>query len=122
MDTEEGQTDTQTKNVLLFLTNAESGQSNTILALALEASTRQQAEVHVASFPILQRRVEKLSSKIKFHPLDGKGTFEIFEARGISERDLSHPPVTKSFVAYDRLQLVWDGECAFKILSYIYTN
>ena len=119
MDAEKGQTDdAQTKKTLLFVTNAESGQSNTILALALEASTRQQVEIHVASFPILKRRVERLSSKIKFHPLDGEGTFEIFEAHGLSERDFSHPPVTKSFVAYDRLRLVWDGDSTFNVPSF----
>ena len=104
----------QTKKIL-FLTNAESGQSNTILALALEASTRPNLEVHLASFPVLKRRVERLSSKIVFHDLDGHGSFENFAAHGLPEEDFPHPPVTKSFMAYDRLQHNWDGERTFSL-------
>ena len=107
-----GHADIKTKK-LLFVTNAESGQSNTILAMALEASTRQNVQVHVASFPVLKPRVERLSSKLIFHPLDGQGSFETFAAKGVPEEKFPHPPATKDFAAYDQLQLVFDGEGEF---------
>jgi 2-acylglycerol O-acyltransferase 1 len=106
---------TKTK-VILFATNAESGQANTILALALEASARPNVEVHVASFPALKRRVERFGSKLSFHPLDGVDLFETFAAHGFFERNISHPPTTKSFLAYQRVGIIlagWDGEGAF---------
>ena len=112
MNARNGHVDLKTVRKILFVTNAESGQANTILSLALEASTRQQLEVHVASYPVLKRRLDKLSSKIGFHPLDGNGSFENFEAHGHSEQNFSHPPVTKTFAPYDRLKLVWNGERA----------
>lgn len=113
MDTENGHTSIRTRNIL-FLTNAECGQSNTILALALEASTRHHLEVHIASFPVLKLRVERLSSKLKFHPLDSETMIKIGETQKLFDQNLPHLPATKSFAAYDKLlQFLWDGECAF---------
>lgn len=105
--------DSQTKKIL-FVTNAESGQANTVLALALEASMRQQVRVHVASFPALKQRVERLSPMLNFHPLDGENTVKIREEPGVFEQNLPHPPVTKGFGAYDKLlKILWDGERTF---------
>lgn len=115
MDTNSSHTDVRPKKIL-FITNSESGQANTILALALEASTRPHVEVHIASFLVLKPHAERLSSKFHFHPLDGKHMFEALAAQGLTERNLPHPPATKSFAVYDNLGLGmvgWDGECAF---------
>jgi len=105
----------QTRKIL-FATNSESGQANTILAMALEATTRPHVEIHVASFPALKRRVESLSPKIDFHPLDGKSIFETAAARGLSEDRFPHPPTTKSYKPYGQSFVIaltgWDGECA----------
>ena len=113
----------QTREVL-FVTNSESGQANTILAMSLEATTRPHIQVHVASFPVLKRRVERLSPKISFHTLDGKDALEMATTRGLSEENIPHPPTTKSFKAYGRtlaaLMTVWDGECAFCFLLRIW--
>ena len=116
MNTSNGHANVQTRKVL-FLTNSESGQANTILAMAHEASTRPHVEVHIASFPILERRVKRLSPKLIFHPLDGEDMVAVLKAQGISERDLPHPPTTKSFVAFGRnlmtVMMGWEGECTF---------
>lgn len=119
MDANDSHLDIRTRKIL-FLTNEESGQANTILALSLEACSRPHVEVHIASFPDLKRRVEKLSSKLNFHPLDGDNMFEVFSKRGVPEHELSHPPTTKSFVAYENIGLVlavWEGECWFYFLA-----
>ena len=114
MDTRSSDVDIRTRK-FLFLTNAESGQANTILAMAVEALTRPQVEVHVASFPILKRRVERLSPKLKFHALDGKDMVESLAQRGFSADNMSHPPGREGFAAFGRpLGLMftgWDNEC-----------
>ena len=93
MDTAKGDTTIRVKKIL-FVTNSESGQANTILAMALEATTRPHVEAHIASFPVLKRRVERLSQKINFHPLDGKDMLEMLAAQGITEETIPHPPTT----------------------------
>ena len=123
MDTQKIDPDAHASKTLLFVTNAESGQANTILALALEALTRPHVEVHIASFPVLKQRVEKLSPKLNFHALDGKGMLETMasNAQGWTEANLSHPPTRKSFAAYGPflglVLAVWDGEGTFRSLS-----
>lgn len=122
MATNNGHANIQTKKIL-FVTNSESGQANTILALALEASARPHVEVHIASFPFLKRRVESLSPKLNFHPLDGKDMTAMYRSHGFSEEDTPHLPTTKSFAAYGRIMALsmagWDGKCAlFPFLVY----
>ena len=106
---------------ILFMTNSESGQANTILAMALEATIRPHIEVHVASFPELKRRVERLSPKINFHPLDGKGLLETLAARGLRGEIHPHPPATKSYEPYGQMLALlvagWDGECTSYLLQ-----
>ena len=119
MDTTKGDTTIRVKKIL-FMTNSESGQANTILAMALEATTRPHVEVHIASFPALKRRVERLSQKINFHPLDGKDMLEMMAVQGIPWETFPHPPTTKCCEPYDRtttaILTVWNGECAFYFL------
>ena len=111
-----GDAPTHTRKIL-FLTNAESGQANTILAMALEAVTRPHVQVHIASFPALKRRVERLSPKLNFHALDGEDMTELMTARGITDVNIAHLPTRMSFAAYGRnlalIVTVWDGERAF---------
>ena len=102
---------------LLFLTNSESGQSNIVLATALEALTRPHVEVHVGSFPVLKRRVEKLDPRLNFHALDGKPADEIARGRGFSVGDAVHPPLRKCLLVDERIFWIgyaaWDGESEF---------
>ena len=97
---------------VLFFTHAESGQSNTILALALELQTRPDVQVH-----ILSRRVHGLSKMINFHPLEGSSMVQTLPSRGMTEESIKHPPLTKSWDLYDRLLIpalvVWGGEGSF---------
>jgi hypothetical protein len=121
MDANSGSTEVRPKKIL-FITNAESGQANTILALALEASTRPRIEVHIASFPVLKPHVERVSLKFHFHTLDGKHMLEVLAAQGLTEWDLPHPLTSKNLAGYDNLGLAivgWDGECAF-YSSFVY--
>lgn len=121
MDADNDHGDVRAIRRILFVTNAESGQANTILALALEASTRPQVEVHVASFPSLKKRVEKLSQKLNFHSLDGKDMIQVLRGRGITEQNLPHPPRSGVLAVYSKAMAliitVWDGECTFSVLA-----
>jgi hypothetical protein len=116
MGTRGGDPHTHTRKIL-FSTNTESGQANTILAMALEALVRPRVEVHVGSFPILKRRVEGLSPKLKFHALDGVDLLKAWATQGLTEGSASHPPTRKNFAPYDRslalLLTGWDGNRAF---------
>lgn len=114
MDTQNG---VYTSKVL-FLTHAENGQANTVLAMALEALTRPNVEVHIASFPVLKQRVERLSPKLIFHALDDKSMGEVLPSQGLPDDDYPHLPTCKSFAAYGwplgLILTTWDGECAFR--------
>jgi len=52
---------------ILFITNSESGQANTILTLAAELLSRLDNEVHVASFAALEKHVAALRGCISGH-------------------------------------------------------
>lgn len=99
---------------VLFFTHAESGQANTILALALELETRPHVQVHVASFPSLSRRVHGFNKAINFHPVDGTDMVQTLPSWGLTEESMKHPPVSKSWDFYDRLLVpalvVWGGQ------------
>jgi hypothetical protein len=88
---------------VLFFTHAESGQANTILALALELKSRPHVQVHIASFPSLSRRVHELNQEINFHPLDGTDMVHTLPSWGLTEESMKHPPLSKSWDFYDRL-------------------
>jgi hypothetical protein len=116
MGTQDGDPHTHARKIL-FSMNAESGQANTIPAMALEALARPHVEVHVGSFLILKRRVEGLSPKPKFHALDGVDMLKAWATQGLTEGGASHPPTHKNFAPYGRslalLLTGWDGKCAF---------
>ena len=118
MGTQERYAGAHTKK-LLFLTNSESSQANTILAMAHEAATRSYVEVHVASFQTLKRRVERFDPKLNFHALDGKAMVDVEMPVGkrLSVGGFAHLPTRKSFVPYGRdmgtVLAGWDGESGF---------
>ncbi|PWY89142.1 diacylglycerol o-acyltransferase [Aspergillus heteromorphus CBS 117.55] len=87
---------------VLFLANSEHGQTNLILALAHELLVRGDIDVHIASFPSLLPRLEKVlqdnisryhpayRSRIHFHPIAGPSNTEAFLRTG--KRSICHPP------------------------------
>ena len=93
---------------MLFITLPESGQSNSIFALALELLTHPNTDVHVASFPVLRSRAKELSSSARvmenahhnssftFHEIDGISFEEAIEAKGLSGASFPHPPLARS--------------------------
>ena len=96
------------RKTVLFVTNSEYGQANTILALCAELLTHEDINVHISSFSNLQKRVEWLqnrienaaSSTITFHPLnDVPTTIDVIMA-GIGEDGLRHPPSTRDASIY----------------------
>jgi len=97
-----------TPAVILFITNSESGQANTILALAGELLSRPDTAVHVASFPALEKRVAALRDGVfprpsspTFHTIHDVDMNTALRKRGIRDEDLIHSPTTKSYKAYD---------------------
>lgn len=98
------------RTAILFITNSESGQANTILALVAELLSRPDTEVHVASFAALEKRGAALrdnissrpsSSSLSFHTIHGVDMNTAVRQRGIRDEDLIHSPTTKSCKAYD---------------------
>ena len=91
---------------ILFLANSEHGQTNIILALTHELILHPDIDIHIASFPALERRVHKLlhdnaprynahnvasvSSRVHFHPIRGPSNTEVFLRTG--KRGAFHPP------------------------------
>ncbi|KAH8432964.1 Diacylglycerol acyltransferase family [Aspergillus melleus] len=87
---------------VLFMANSEHGQTNIILAITHELLVRGDIDVHIASFPALERRVEKLltdkspaynesyRSRIHFHPVRGPSNTDVFIRTG--KRGAFHPP------------------------------
>ena len=110
------------RTAILFITNSESGQANTILALVAELLSRPDMEVHVASFAALEKRVTALrdhilsqpsSSSLTFHAIDGVDMNTALRQRGIRDEDLIHSPTTESYKAYDiagAIVAAWSGE------------
>ena len=117
------------------MTVAETGQSNTIFALALELITNPNIDVHVASFPALRRRVEELLSSVRvveqthpnssftFHEIGGMSLGESIEAKGLSGTSFPHPPMARSSdEGIEKLIIMltsWNGKgaiCYFDLL------
>ena len=121
MNTSKGYDGVRTKKIL-FVTNAESGQANTILAMALEVSTRPHFEAHIASFPVLEKRARKLSPRIHFHPLDGMDFLLMATSDGLPEEKLPHRPRSGVFSVYGRFVGIilagWSEECALRSLLF----
>ncbi|KAI4716246.1 UDP-glucoronosyl and UDP-glucosyl transferase family protein [Aureobasidium sp. EXF-10727] len=98
---------------LLFLTNSELGQASVVLAVAYEFLSRPDYEIHIASFPALQKDVEQLNemaarlsngacSAIEFHPLAGKSMKESAPP-GTEFLDLHAPGMNGALFAYDNV-------------------
>ncbi|KAL4777237.1 hypothetical protein BDW60DRAFT_202148 [Aspergillus nidulans var. acristatus] len=92
----------KTKTSVLFLANSEHGQTNIVLAIIHELLVRGGIDIHLASFPVLEKRLNKLlhdneaaydaeyRSRIHFHPVRGPSNTEIFIRTG--KRGAFHPP------------------------------
>ena len=87
---------------------AEAGRYNSVFALALELLTHLNVDVHVASFPILRKRAEELSSSagvverkhpastFTFQEISGMSLREACEPRGLAEDSWPHPPLART--------------------------
>ena len=116
------------QKTVLFMTFAEAGQSNSILALAFELLTHPNIDVHVASFPALRKRAEEMlnsarvverkhpSSTFMFQEIGGMGYKEAAGSKGLSEATLPHPPLARSHdEGLNTLMIAltsWNGEGA----------
>jgi hypothetical protein len=119
------------RTVILFVTNSESGQANTILALVAELLSRPDTDVHVASFVALEKRVAALrdgvlssppSSSLTFHTIHGVDMNTALRQRGIRDEDLVHSPTTKSYKAYDIASAIvtaWSCEGAVHLWRFL---
>lgn len=87
------------------MTASETGQSNSILALSLELLAHPKINVHVASFPVLRKRVQELLSSARvvrekhsnftFHKVDGMSLEEAIELKGLSGASFPHQPLAR---------------------------
>jgi hypothetical protein len=65
---------------ILFITNAELGQSSVVLAVAGELAADDASDVHIASFAGLK---DLVPPEITFHPLRGSSMKDAFAQRGL---------------------------------------
>ena len=96
------------RKTVLFITTADAGQSNSILALALQLLTHPNIDVHVASFPVLRKRAEELlgyesvvktkhpDSSFTFQEIDGLSVNEAGQSRGLDITTFPHPPLARA--------------------------
>ena len=109
---------------LLLITLSEYGQANTMLAFLQELQTRQleNIDVHVASYPELQKRVQKVVATQKpdtqngvhttFHPLSGSTYTEMY-TRVNPTSNFAHLPTSKSLQALRKIlsfMTLWSAE------------
>jgi hypothetical protein len=93
------------RNSVLFLTNSEYGQANVVLAVTHELLATNKLDIHVASWPVLEARIQALTrqqsksgvipetSQIKFHAIPGLGMLDAtFKNYNVSKDSLPHKP------------------------------
>lgn len=95
----------KTMKKILFLANSEHGQTNIVLALTHELILHPDIDIHIASFPALRKRVDKLlhdnapryrekdistASRVHFHEVRGPSNTDVFLRTG--KRGAFHPP------------------------------
>lgn len=107
------------KNILL-LTNSEYGQANVMLAVVHELVLQCEFDIHIASFPVLEQRINdvyatltsKMVSSLTFHALPGQSLIEAIASNG-HDFGTGHRPVARgSIKSYDAIQDIvapWDG-------------
>ena len=116
----------QERKTVLFITDSEIGQCNSIFALALELITHPNTDIHLASFPVLRKRAEELSSSARaaekahpnstftFHEIDGMSYEEVFASIRLSRAPFPHPPLAKghdeAITKLLTLMKSWDGK------------
>ncbi|KAJ7600412.1 hypothetical protein C8J56DRAFT_910200 [Mycena floridula] len=99
---------------ILLLTLSELGQANSILAILSELLTRDGLEVHIASFPVLEKQVNKVVSQsnnaistVTFHPLSGPTYAEsVSKKAGVAFGEFwVHPPTWSDFSAVPKMAM-----------------
>ena len=121
---------------LLLVTLSEHGQANTFLALLQELRTRRNIDVHVASYPELQKRVQEVVATQKldipnsvntiFHALPGSTYKEIY-TRDVDPSvsnfiNFAHPPTSRSLQIYSNISTlvsIWSAEQFIDILNQV---
>ncbi len=107
------------RNILL-LTNSEYGQANVMLAVVYELLLQGEFNIHVASFPNLERRVNDLHatlnlkaiSNLTFHALPGPTLTDAIALRGDEFGSPRRPGVRGAIESYGEIQNVvapWNG-------------
>ncbi|KAH6685851.1 hypothetical protein F5X68DRAFT_209414 [Plectosphaerella plurivora] len=96
---------------VLFLTNAEHGLNNVLVATASSLMEHHpDVEVHFASFPALQSTIERISSAMRrktpasrdilFHPLSGVALSQATAQIGMTARTMTHPPAAAGIAKF----------------------
>ena len=113
------------RKTILFMTVAEAGQSNSIFTLALELLTYPNVDVHVASFPVLRKHAEELSSSARvverkhpgstftFQEIYGMSCRETTESKGLNEASFPHPPLARTHEGLNTIMIAlasWNGK------------
>jgi hypothetical protein len=94
------------RKAVLFFTNSDFGQVNVVLAVAYELLRQNKLDIHIASWPLLEPRLESLFQKvqnenpsqsispIKFHNLSLFPGFNAWlkNRKGRKKADVPHPP------------------------------
>lgn len=103
---------------ILFASNTEHGQLNTILAIVQELVKRPHdvSSIHIVSFSTAGSRVQEMAAQssvpISFHPLFGPTYVDGIARNGLLA-DLVHLPTSKSlkiFQDFGKLAMIWTEE------------
>lgn len=94
-----------TRNSVLFLTNSEYGQSNVVLAVIHELLATDKIDIHVASWPVLESRIQALirqqpesttlsrENQVKFHAAPGLPMVDTsFKNHNVTKDSIPHKP------------------------------
>jgi hypothetical protein len=93
------------RNSVLFLTCSEYGQANVVLAVTQELLATNEVDIHVASWPLLESRIQALTrqqserkpvlekNQIKFHAIPGLSMLDAtLKNHNVSKDSIPHKP------------------------------
>lgn len=115
---------------VLFLTNAEHGMNNVLVATASSLMEHHpDVELHFASFPRLQSKIDRISKAMRaktpasrditFHPLSGVPLYQASAQIGMTAHSVPHPPAAAGIARLaDMLQRMI---CPWTTDEYIHT-
>ena len=112
---------------LLLVTLSEHGQANTFLALLQELQSRQNIDIHIASYSELNKRIQKVVATRKldipngvntiFHALSGSTYKETYtrdvDPSAFDFTNFPHPPTSRSLQAFGKMSslvTLWSAE------------